>query len=104
MIKIALGVYDALEITIGPRSPSKFPIEKWSAFERYKPSYCSVITLGARTNIAEGQVHLHARSKQRHDVCSSDGRGRGDNLHRHEQRGDLSQVLLPTERTRAAIP
>jgi hypothetical protein len=47
MIEIALGVYDTLEVTIGPRSPTKSPIEKWSAFERYKPSYCSVITLDA---------------------------------------------------------
>jgi hypothetical protein len=53
MIKIALGVFDTWEITMGARSPtppsgSKSLIEKWSAFERHKPSYRSVAALDAR--------------------------------------------------------
>jgi hypothetical protein len=53
MIKIALGVYGILEMTIGGRSPpawsqSKSRIEKWFAFDRHKPSYRSVTTLDAR--------------------------------------------------------
>ena len=44
MSKIALGVYDTLEITMGRTiadafEQSKSRIEKWSAFERHKPSY-----------------------------------------------------------------
>ena len=53
IIKIALGVHDTLDITIGARSPapssqSKSRLEKWSAFGRHILPYRSAPPLDVR--------------------------------------------------------